>query len=288
MVYANYGRQQDFYWLKSSGVSVVGSLVVVRVGGGVSFAEKVWLAEKNGAGGVLIYPDPADLPQDPRRLGLNTHTAVSEHVTHTHTSPPSSCSWPTAVSCLQVHLGSGDPFTPGFPSFNHTQFPSIQSSGLPLIPALPVSATVAAKLLRYVQHPQVELRWRWDPLTSVCLSQLTGPSCPPLWRVRLPYVQCVVGPDLSSGRKVKMSVTNQMTPVLLNNIFSSLEGRLEPGTEVQPHPGWSLRDPGLSVRPVHHPGGPEGLAGSRSRQVWSRDGCPAGAGSDLLCHGQKW
>uniref|UniRef100_A0A3Q1J4N9 Uncharacterized protein n=1 Tax=Anabas testudineus TaxID=64144 RepID=A0A3Q1J4N9_ANATE len=183
-VYANYGRPEDFNWLKSVGVSVSGCVVVIRVGGGVSFAEKVWLAERNGAGGVLIYPDPADVPQDPRRLGLNTHTAVSEH----------------------VHLGSGDPFTPGFPSFNHTQFPPIQSSGLPLIPALPISASVAAKLL----------------------SQLSGPSCPPSWRGRLPYVRCVVGPEFSSGRKVKMSVSNVMTPVLLNNIFSSLEGRVEP------------------------------------------------------------
>ncbi|KAI3375949.1 hypothetical protein L3Q82_016362 [Scortum barcoo] len=184
VVYANYGRPEDFNWLKNAGVSVVGSVVVMRVGGGVSFAEKVWLAERNGGGGALIYPDPADLPQDPRRLGLNTHTAVSEH----------------------VHLGSGDPFTPGFPSFNHTQFPPIQSSGLPLIPALPISATVAAKLL----------------------SQLSGPSCPPSWRGRLPYVRCVVGPEFSSGRRVKMSVHNVMTPVLLNNIFSSLEGRVEP------------------------------------------------------------
>uniref|UniRef100_A0A3Q3ITN8 Uncharacterized protein n=1 Tax=Monopterus albus TaxID=43700 RepID=A0A3Q3ITN8_MONAL len=143
VVYANYGRPEDFNWLKSAGISVTGCVVVMRVGGGVSFAEKVWLAERNGAGGVLIYPDPADLPQDPRRLGLNTHTTV--------------------------HLGSGDPFTPGFPSFNHTQFPPIQSSGLPLIPALPISATVAAKLL----------------------SQLSGPSCPPSWRGRLPYVRCV-------------------------------------------------------------------------------------------------
>ncbi|XP_036967033.1 transferrin receptor protein 2 isoform X1 [Acanthopagrus latus] len=184
MVYANYGRPEDFNWLRSAGMSVVGCVVVMRVGGGVSFAEKVWLAERSGAGGALIYPDPADLPQDPRRLGLNTHTAVSEH----------------------VHLGSGDPFTPGFPSFNHTQFPPIQSSGLPLIPALPVSATVAAKLL----------------------SQLSGPSCPTSWRGRLPYVRCVVGPEFSSGRRVKMSVHNVMTPVLLNNIFSSLEGRVEP------------------------------------------------------------
>lgn len=140
---------------------------------------------------------------------------------------------------------------------------------------------------------QLELSWSSGGappelhLSSVCLSQLTGPSCPPLWRLRLPYVRCVVGPDLSSGRKVKMSVSNEMRPVLLNNIFSSVEGRLEPGTRVQPEPDWSLRDPGLSVRPVHHPGSPEGLAGSRSRQVWSRDGCPAGAGSDLLSHGEK-
>ncbi|KAM7366697.1 hypothetical protein PAMP_016112 [Pampus punctatissimus] len=139
VVYANYGRPEDFNWLKSAGVSVIGCVVVMRVGGG-------------------------------------------------------------------VHLGSGDPFTPGFPSFNHTQFPPIQSSGLPLIPALPISATVAAKLL----------------------SQLSGPSCPQSWRGRLPYVHCVVGPQFSSGRQVKMAVHNAMTPVLLNNIFSSLEGRDEP------------------------------------------------------------
>lgn len=155
VVYANYGRPEDFNWLKSAGVSVVGCVVVMRVGGGVSFAEKVWLAERSGAGGALIYPDPADLPQDPRRLGLNTHTAVSEHVTHTHPhthvpcpAAPDQSALPLCVVQSQVHLGSGDPFTPGFPSFNHTQFPPIQSSGLPLIPALPVSATVAAKLLR--------------------------------------------------------------------------------------------------------------------------------------------
>lgn len=52
------------------------------------------------------------------------------------------------VSSRQVHLGSGDPFTPGFPSFNHTQFPSTQSSGLPIILAQPISANVASKLLR--------------------------------------------------------------------------------------------------------------------------------------------
>uniref|UniRef100_A0A8C8K3W1 Transferrin receptor 2 n=1 Tax=Oncorhynchus tshawytscha TaxID=74940 RepID=A0A8C8K3W1_ONCTS len=186
MVYVNYGRQQDFDWLQSAGVSVVGCVVVMRVGGGVSYAEKVLLAQKAGAGGALIYPDPADIPQDPRRLGLNSYTAISEH----------------------VHLGSGDPFTPGFPSFNHTQFPPTQSSGLPVIPAQPISANVASKLL----------------------SQLTGPVCPRGWQGRLPYVRCVLGRGFTSadGRRIRMGVYNTMTPVLLNNIFSSLEGRIEP------------------------------------------------------------
>lgn len=96
VVYANYGRPEDFKWLKREDVSVAGCVVVMRVGGGVSFAEKVWLAEKNGASGALIYPDPADVPQDPRRLGLNTHTAVSEHVTRTQTNIIH-VSWPISI-----------------------------------------------------------------------------------------------------------------------------------------------------------------------------------------------
>uniref|UniRef100_A0A3B3UD81 Transferrin receptor 2 n=1 Tax=Poecilia latipinna TaxID=48699 RepID=A0A3B3UD81_9TELE len=96
VVYAHYGRPEDFNWLRSVGVLAAGHLVVMRVGGGVSFAEKVWLAERNGGGGALIYPDP-----------LLTNQLLS----------------------LQVHLGSGDPFTPGFPSFNLSRFPPIPSSG---------------------------------------------------------------------------------------------------------------------------------------------------------------
>ncbi|XP_028835738.1 transferrin receptor protein 2 isoform X2 [Denticeps clupeoides] len=186
LVYVNYARAEDFRHLHSLGVSLEGAIAMARVGGGVSFAEKVWLAQQAGMVGVLIYPDPADVPQDPRRLGLHSGAAISDH----------------------VHLGSGDPFTPGFPSFNHTQFPPVQSSGLPLIPAQPISANVASKLL----------------------SQLEGPVCPRGWQGRLPYVRCVLGPAFSGvgGRRVKMGVFNSMTPVLLNNVFASIEGKVEP------------------------------------------------------------
>uniref|UniRef100_A0A8C1HP21 Transferrin receptor 2 n=1 Tax=Cyprinus carpio carpio TaxID=630221 RepID=A0A8C1HP21_CYPCA len=186
VVYVNYGRREDFEQLRALGIALNGSIAVARVGGAVSFAEKVWHAQEAGHVGVLIYPDPADVPQDPRRLGLHSNAVISEH----------------------VHLGSGDPFTPGFPSFNHTQFPSTQSSGLPIIPAQPISANVASKLL----------------------SQLSGSSCPRGWQGRLPYVQCVLGPGFTGPgeRRVKMAVYNTMKPVLLNNIFASIEGKIEP------------------------------------------------------------
>ncbi|KAF7696356.1 transferrin receptor protein 2 isoform X1 [Silurus meridionalis] len=186
VVYVNYARQEDFNQLKEMGVALNGSIAVARVGGGMSFAEKVWHAQEAGHVGILIYPDPADIPQDPRRLGLHSNAAISEH----------------------VHLGSGDPFTPGFPSFNHTQFPPTQSSGLPIILAQPISANVASKLL----------------------SQLSGVACPRGWSGRLPYVRCVLGPEFSAsdGRKVKMAVYNTMNSILLNNIFASIEGKVEP------------------------------------------------------------
>ncbi|XP_069042853.1 transferrin receptor protein 2 [Lepisosteus oculatus] len=185
LVYVNYGRREDFELVQSLGVPAEGNVVIVRVGQ-LSFAEKVANAQQAGAVGVLIYPDPADVPQDPRRLGLDSSVAISEH----------------------VHMGTGDPFTPGFPSFNHTQFPPTKSSGLPSIPALPISANVASKLL----------------------SQLSGPVSPRGWQGRLPYVRYALGPGLNSGdgRQIRLGVYNSMSAILLNNIFSSIEGYSEP------------------------------------------------------------
>lgn len=79
-MYVNYGRREDFEQLRALGVALNGSIAVARVGGAVSFAEKVWHAQEAGHVGVLIYPDPADVPQDPRRLGLHSNAVISEHV----------------------------------------------------------------------------------------------------------------------------------------------------------------------------------------------------------------
>ena len=59
MVYANYGRPDDFENLEKAGVSVKGKIVLVRYGRCFR-GLKVWNAQKRGAIGVLIYSDPFD------------------------------------------------------------------------------------------------------------------------------------------------------------------------------------------------------------------------------------
>lgn len=49
-------------------------------------------------------------------------------------------------------MGSGDPYTPGFPSFANTQFPPVQSSGLPKIPAQTITTRMANSILMQVLH----------------------------------------------------------------------------------------------------------------------------------------
>ncbi|CAM5139177.1 unnamed protein product, partial [Natator depressus] len=85
LVYANYGRQEDFDVLGQQGVNPQGHLVIVRVGQ-ISFAEKVANADAAQARGVLIYPDPWDIPQDLRKAGLSQNRAVYGH----HDRPASS------------------------------------------------------------------------------------------------------------------------------------------------------------------------------------------------------
>ncbi|XP_070267610.1 transferrin receptor protein 2 [Myotis yumanensis] len=179
LVYAHYGRPEDLQHLRTRGVEPAGRLLLVRLGV-ISFAQKVASAQDFGAGGVLIYPDPADFPQGPHKPGLSSNRAVYGH----------------------VHLGTGDPYTPGFPSFNQTQFPPVQSSGLPSIPAQPISADVASLLLR----------------------KLAGPEAPQEWQGQLSGSPYRLGP----GPGLHLGVNNRRASTPISNIFGCIEGRSEP------------------------------------------------------------
>jgi len=59
LIYANYGRPQDFDLLEQAGVQIKDRIVLIRYGKCFR-GLKVMNAQKRGAVGVLIYSDPAD------------------------------------------------------------------------------------------------------------------------------------------------------------------------------------------------------------------------------------
>ncbi|XP_054621459.1 transferrin receptor protein 1-like [Dunckerocampus dactyliophorus] len=124
LVYGFYGRPQDLDALQKENVEVKGSVLLLRAGN-LSFAEQVANAEARGASAVLIYPD------------IENYNYVADTALYGH-----------------VHLGSGDPYTPGFPSFNHTQFPPVQSSALPKILAQTITANMAKTLQDTIGGPK--------------------------------------------------------------------------------------------------------------------------------------
>uniref|UniRef100_A0A672YQM3 Transferrin receptor protein 1 n=1 Tax=Sphaeramia orbicularis TaxID=375764 RepID=A0A672YQM3_9TELE len=129
VLYAYFGREGDFSDLRNKNINMSGRVVLVKAGM-ISFAEKVANAAKVNASAVLIYADPDD-------YSIGETTALYGH----------------------VHMGSGDPYTPGFPSFNHTQFPPVESSGLPKIVAQTITSQMATNIIRQLQGPEAPSRW---------------------------------------------------------------------------------------------------------------------------------
>ncbi|XP_024129054.1 transferrin receptor protein 1 [Oryzias melastigma] len=128
-LYAHYGQESEFRLLRDKNINMTGRVMLIRTGK-ISFAEKVANAAKMGASAVLIYPDPTD----------NTIDENTELYGH-------------------VHMGTGDPYTPGFPSFNHTQFPPVQSSGLPAILAQTITRAMATKILGKLGGQSIPQGW---------------------------------------------------------------------------------------------------------------------------------
>ncbi len=59
VVYANYGRKEDFETLEEQGITVEGKIVIARYGGNFR-GYKAKYAEAYGAVGLIMYSDPAD------------------------------------------------------------------------------------------------------------------------------------------------------------------------------------------------------------------------------------
>ena len=150
VVYVNYGTLADFKKLESLGVSVKGKIALVRYGGNFR-GVKVYIAQKFGAKGVLIYSDPADdgydrgdmYPAGPMR--------------------PESAVQRGSVQFLPIY--PGDPETPGIASTldlpASKRIPQDQlQNNQPSIPANPLSYKDAQPILRALAGPNVPHEWQ--------------------------------------------------------------------------------------------------------------------------------
>ncbi|NXD24816.1 TFR1 protein, partial [Spelaeornis formosus] len=173
-IYVNYGRKEDFQKIRNAGVPMKGAIIIFRAGK-ITLAEKVANAIKEGAAGALMYP------------GSSRNKKADFCVPFGH-----------------AHLGTGDPFTPGFPSFNHTQFPPVESSGLPQIPVQTISREAAAKLF----------------------GKMDGENCLPEWTPDI--MGCKVTVSRSSNMTVKLTVNNVIVVRKILNIFGVIKGFEEP------------------------------------------------------------
>jgi N-acetylated-alpha-linked acidic dipeptidase len=146
VVYANYGRPEDFQKLKEMGVEVRGKIVLMRYGENFR-GVKVYMAQESGAAGVLIYSDPMDdgyfrgdvYPNGPWRPATGTQRGTIEF----------------------GFEHPGDPTTPGWPSTPDARRVSPQSSpDMPKIPATPLSYHDASPILQALGRTESPREWQ--------------------------------------------------------------------------------------------------------------------------------
>lgn len=144
VVYANYGRLEDFARLKELGVDCSGKIVITRYGGNFR-GFKAKFAEAAGAAGLIIYTDPRDSGYG---KGLE--------------SPEGG--W---ANCDQIQRGSlktlpwsGDPLTPGVEATKDAKRLDPASIALPTIPVQPVGWLAATQIMRRMRGMSVPGDWQ--------------------------------------------------------------------------------------------------------------------------------
>jgi N-acetylated-alpha-linked acidic dipeptidase len=149
VVYANYGRPEDFKKLKEMGVETKGKIAIVRYGQNFR-GVKPYVASEYGCVGVLIYSDPWDdgyfkgdkYPKGPWR----PDTAVQRG----------------SVQYLSRY--PGDPTTPGIASVpdlpDSKRTPPDQATDLTKIPTTPLSYSDASPIMANLGGPETPRDWQ--------------------------------------------------------------------------------------------------------------------------------
>ena len=193
VVYANYGRREDYLALDAMGVSLAGKVVIARYGGNFR-GYKVKFAEERGAVGVIMFNDPgfSGLGAYPEGPMMNGETIQRGSVL---TLP-----W------------TGDPLTPFEPALPVDAAPGDDRNGgrqverldpaeVPLhnIPVLPIGYEAATEIL----------------------SRMTGREVPPGWAAGMEVDYRITGgPDLT----VRVRVNQPMKLTRATNVVGTVRG----------------------------------------------------------------
>lgn len=149
VVYANYGRLQDFDELAARHIDLHGKIVLCRYGANFR-GVKVYLAEQRGALGVLIYSDPQDdgfskgdpWPDGPWRPDTGVQYGSVQY----------------------LFKYPGDPETPGVASTLNlpaaARLPASATGNQPHIASIPISAHDAAPILQALGGPVAPADWQ--------------------------------------------------------------------------------------------------------------------------------
>ena len=193
VVYANYGRAEDFKELAARNIDLHGKIVICRYGANFR-GVKVYLAQQRGAIGVLIYSDPQDdgySKGDPWPIGpWRPETGVQRG----------------SVQFLFKY--PGDPETPGvastldLPDAARIPNPSGPGGSQPYIISIPLSYHDAEPILQ----------------------ALKGPSAPQSWQGALPF-RYHMGPG---GEKVHLVSQQDYQRRIIWDVIGKVEGSQEP------------------------------------------------------------
>lgn len=144
VVYANYGRKEDFQKLAELGIDCTGKIVLARYGGNYR-GYKAKFAEAAGAAGLLIYLDPGD-------TGYAKGPVYPEG------------GW-QGDRCIQ--RGSiltldyeGDPLTPFVEATKDAKRLDIDEVALPKIPVQPIGWGAAKQIIVRMRGPEAPEDWR--------------------------------------------------------------------------------------------------------------------------------
>ena len=192
VVYANYGRKEDFETLKTLGVNVKGKIVLARYGGNFR-GYKAKFAEANGAAGLIIFTDPKD-------SGFTKGLVYPE-------GPYYNSSTIQRGSLLTTDF-TGDPLTP-------------------FDPALPLDSK---KKIKRLDPKQAQLHT--IPVTPIAygeaekiLGQMKGKVVPQSWQGGLPFTYRLEG---GSSLTVRLNVDQKIDFVRAVNVIGMLKGSEAP------------------------------------------------------------